>query len=156
MSDSVKAIPDGYHTVTPYIIVSDASAAIEFYGRAFGAEEIYRMQAPGAPVMHAEIRIGDSVVMLSDENPSMGALSPESIGGSPASLLIYLEDVDAGHARALEAGATELMAPEDMFWGDRFARVADPYGHVWALASHVEDVDPEEMERRFAAMMAGG
>ena len=156
MSDSVKAIPDGYHTVTPYLIVSDASAAIDFYGRAFGAEEVYRMQAPGAPVMHAEIRIGDSVVMLSDENPSMGALSPESIGGSPASLLIYLEDVDAGHARALEAGATELMAPEDMFWGDRFARVADPYGHAWALASHVEDVDPEEMERRFAAMMAGG
>jgi len=155
MSDSVQAIPAGYHTVTPYIIVSDAAAAIDFYGRAFGAVELYRMQAPGGPVMHAEIRIGDSVVMISDENPHMNALSPESIGGSPCSLLIYLEDVDAGHAKALAAGATEAQAPEDMFWGDRFARVVDPYGHTWALASHVEDVSPEEMGRRFEAMMAG-
>ncbi len=155
MSD-VQPIPDGYHTITPYIIVSDAAAAIDFYGRAFGAEEVARMGIPNGPIMHAEVRIGNSIVMLSDENPDMGALSPETIGGSPASLLIYSDDVDAAYARALEAGATEVAAPEDMFWGDRFARVADPYGHAWAIATHVEDVEPEEMGRRFAAMMAGG
>ncbi len=155
MSD-VQPIPDHYHTITPYIIVSDAAAAIDFYARAFGAEEIARMQIPNGPIMHAEVRIGDSIVMLSDENPDMGALSPQTIGGSPASLLIYSEDVDAAYARALEAGASEAAAPEDMFWGDRFARVVDPYGHAWAIATHVEDVEPEEMGRRFEAMMSGG
>jgi PhnB protein len=155
MSDSVQQIPAGYHTVTPYLVVSDAAAALDFYARAFGAEELYRMQAPGGPVMHAEIRVGDSVVMISDENPDMGALSPRTVGGSPVSLLLYVEDVDAAHARAVAAGATEVAAPEDMFWGDRFARVVDPYGHAWAQATHVEDVAPDEMQRRFEAMMAG-
>lgn len=155
MSESVQPIPAGYHTVTPYLVVPDASAAIDFYARAFGAVELYRMQVPDGPVMHAEIRIGDSVIMLGDENPDMGALAPGTVGGSPVSLLLYVEDVDAAHARAVGAGATEIAAPEDMFWGDRYGRVVDPYGHAWAQATHIEDVEPDEMGRRFEAMMAG-
>ena len=148
---TVQARPEGYHTVTPYIITSDANAAIEFYARAFGAEERFRMPGPGGGVMHAEIQIGDSVVMLSDENPDLGALSPTTIGNTPASMLIYDEDVDAAFARAVEAGAQEVMPPEDMFWGDRYCRLVDPYGHQWAIATHFEDVGPEEMGRRLAA-----
>ena len=149
---TVQKIPDGYHTVTPYLIVSDANAAIDFYSRAFGATERYRMPGPDGQVMHAELQVGNSILMLSDENPGMGALSPESVGGTPASFLIYTEDVDAAFARAVEAGAEEAQPPTDMFWGDRFARVLDPFGHPWALATHVEDVGPEEIDRRLQAM----
>ena len=149
----VQPIPPGYHTVTPYLIVNNAAEAIDFYSRAFGATEKLRMPGPGGFIMHAEIQIGDSVVMLSDEHPDVGAFSPETVGGNPVSMMIYSEDVDAAFARAIEAGAQEVMPIEDMFWGDRYGRLADPYGHVWGIATHIEDVGPEELEARLAAMM---
>ena len=148
----VQPIPPGYHTVTPYLIVNNAAEAIDFYSRAFGATEKLRMPGPGGFIMHAEIQIGDSVVMLSDEHPDVGAFSPETVGGNPVSMMIYSEDVDAAFARAIEAGAQEVMPIEDMFWGDRYGRLADPYGHVWGIATHIEDVGPEELEARLAAM----
>ena len=149
----IKPMPDGYHTLTPYIVVDGAADAIAFYQKAFGAEEIYRMPAPGGKVMHAEIQIGDSRLMLSDAIPEMGGRSPKTLGGSPASILVYVPDVDAAFARAVEAGATAEMPVANMFWGDRYGKVKDPFGHVWQLATHVEDVSPEEMGRRAAAMM---
>ena len=149
----VQPIPPGYHTVTPYLIVNNAAEAIDFYSRAFGATEKLRMPGPGGFIMHAEIQIGDSVVMLSDEHPDVGAFSPETVGGNPVSMMIYSEDVDAAFARAIEAGAQEVMPIEDMFWGDRYGRLADPYGHVWGIATHIEDVGPVEREARLAAMM---
>jgi len=149
---NVKPVPDGYHTLTPYIVVDGAADAIAFYQKAFGAEEIYRMPGPGGKVMHAEIQIGDSRLMLSDAIPEMGGRSPKSLGGSPASILIYVRDVDAAFARAVGAGATVDMPLMDMFWGDRYGKVKDPFGHLWQLATHVEDVSPEEMGKRAAAM----
>jgi uncharacterized glyoxalase superfamily protein PhnB len=149
---AVKPIPDGYHTVTPHLAVRDAAKAIEFYAKAFGAEELFRMPGPGGVVMHAEVRIGDSIVMLGEEAPQMGASSPQTIGGSPVSLLIYVKDVDASFARAGKAGCTVEMPPEDMFWGDRYGKLVDPFGHKWALATHKEDVSPEDMAKRMAAM----
>ena len=149
----VKPIPDGYHTLTPYIVVDGAAGAIAFYEKAFGAEEIYRMPGPGGQVMHAEIQIGDSRLMLSDAIAEMGGRSPKAFGGSPASILIYVPDVDAAFARAVAAGATADMPVMDMFWGDRYGKVKDPYGHVWQLATHKEDVPPEEMAKRAAAAM---
>lgn len=149
---TVKPIPDGYHTVTPHLAVRDAAKAIEFYAKAFGAEELFRMPGPGGVVMHAEVRIGDSIVMLGEEAPEMGASSPQTIGGSPVSLLVYVKDVDASFARAGEAGCTPQMPPTDMFWGDRYGKLKDPFGHNWALATHKEDVSPEEMAKRMAAM----
>ncbi len=150
----VKAVPDGYHVVTPYIQVHDAAAAIEFYAQAFGAVERFRMPGPGGKVMHAEIQIGDSVVMLADEFPEQGAPSPQTLGGTAGSLLIYSEDVDVAFQRALEAGGHELQPPTDMFWGDRFSKIKDPFGHQWSIATHIEDVPPEEMGERAAAAMA--
>jgi PhnB protein len=155
-----KPIPDGYHTVTPYLIVKGAGEAIEFYKKAFGAEELFRMPGPdGRGVMHAEIRIGDSVIMLADEFPDRGYLSPLARGGATSSLLLYVEDVDASFARAIAAGATEKMPVSDMFWGDRYGQVSDPFGHDWSIATHKEDVAPEDMARRqqefFAKMSAG-
>lgn len=145
-----KPIPEGYHSVTPYLVVDDAAAAIDFYKAAFGAEEI--MQLPmGDKIGHAEIRIGDSFVMLSDEWPDMGKLGPKARGGATASLMIYLADVDAAYARAVDAGAEPERPPEDQFWGDRMGSVTDPFGHTWMLATHVEDVPEEEMQRRMAA-----
>jgi PhnB protein len=145
----VRPIPEGYHTVTPYLHVRHAARAIEFYQRAFGAELLLRLDMPdGTRVMHAEIRIGDSVVMLADESHEMGTPSPETLGGASGSLLIYVENVDAAFRRAIDAGATQLAAPADMFWGDRFCKVQDPFGQHWALATHIEDVAPEECERR--------
>ena len=149
---NVKPVPDGYHTLTPYIVVDGAADAIAFYQKAFGAQEIYRMPGPGGKVMHAEIQIGDSRLMLSDAIPEMGGRSPKSLGGSPASILIYVRDVDAAFARAVGAGATVDMPLMDMFWGDRYGKVKDPFGHLWQLATHVEDVSPEEMGKRAAAM----
>jgi len=149
---AVNPIPDGYHTVTPHLAVRDAAKAIEFYARAFGAEERFRMPGPGGVVMHAELNIGDSIVMLGEEAPEMGASSPQTIGGSPVNLLIYVKDVDASFARANKAGCSVQMPPTDMFWGDRYGKLVDPFGHHWALATHKEDVSPEEMATRMAAM----
>ena len=154
-STAVKPIPDGYRTVTPYLTLQDAARAIEFYKRAFGAHETGRMTGPdGKSVMHAELRIGDSLVMLSDEFPEMGARSPQSLGGTTASIFLYVPDVDAAFKRAVDAGARAIMPPADMFWGDRFGKLVDPFGHEWAMATHKEDLSPEEIRQRGAAAMA--
>ena len=149
---TVKPVPDGFHTVTPHLAVRDAAKALAFYAKAFGAEERYRMPGPGGVVMHAEVQIGDSIVMLGEENPEMGSSSPQTIGGSPLSLMLYVKDVDASFARAAGAGCKVKMPPTDMFWGDRYGKLEDPFGHLWALATHKEDVSPEEMAKRMAAM----
>jgi PhnB protein len=148
---AVKPVPDGYHTVTPYLVVRDAAAAIAFYAKAFGAEELFRMPGPGGAVMHAELKLGDSIVMLGEESPQMGTSAPQTIGGSPVSLMVYLNDVDASFARAAQAGCTVEMPPTDMFWGDRYGKLQDPFGHHWSLATHQEDVSPEDMAKRMAA-----
>lgn len=151
----VRAIPEGYHTVTPYLVVRDAARAIDFYKRAFGATEVMRMPGPGGKVMHAEIQIGDSRIMLGDENPQMGAKSPQALNGSPVSLFLYVEDVDAVYKQAVAAGAKQTMPPQDMFWGDRYGKLDDPFGHQWGVATHKEDVAPEEMTKRAAAAHSG-
>jgi PhnB protein len=143
-----KAIPDGYQTATPYLIIKGAAAAIDFYKRAFGATEMMRMVDPTGRIGHAEIRIGDSVIMLADEHPNMGYRSPRSLGGSSVSILLYLESVDAVFKRAVEAGAKAQRPVADQFYGDRSGTLEDPFGHVWTVATHVEDVPPEEMRRR--------
>jgi PhnB protein len=151
----VKPIPEGYHTVTPYLTVRNAADAVEFYKRAFGAEEVSRLQGPdGKSVMHAEIKIGDSIVMLSDEFPQGDTRSPQSLAGTTGSLILYVPDVDAAFQRAENAGARATMPPANMFWGDRFGKLTDPYGHAWGLATHKEDVSPEEMKKRAQAAMA--
>jgi uncharacterized glyoxalase superfamily protein PhnB len=147
-------IPKGYHVVTPSIVVRGAAKAIEFYKKAFGAKELNRMEGPGGKLMHAEIKIGDSIVMLSDEFPEMGSSSPETVGGTPSSLMIYTRDVDALFNQAVAAGAKVSMPIADMFWGDRYGRVKDPFGHDWQLATHKENVTPKEMARRAAAAMS--
>ena len=151
---NVKAIPEGYHSVTPYIIVNDGNAAIDFYKKAFGATEVLRLPM-GNKVAHAEVKIGDSVIMLSDEWPDMGKLSPKSRGGSTAGLMIYLPDVDAAIQRAIAAGATQERPVEDQFYGDRSGTVVDPFGHSWTLSTHVEDVPEDELQRRMAAFSEG-
>ena len=143
-----KPIPDGYPRVTPYLIVDGASQAIEFYGEVLGASERMRMGAPGDKVGHAELEIGDSLVMLADEFPDIGAVGPKAVGGTPVSLHVYVEDVDAVFDRALQAGAKELRAIEDKFYGDRSGEFEDPFGHRWSIATHVEDVSPEDMAER--------
>ena len=149
---AVKAIPDGYYSLTPYLVCKGAAKAIEFYAKAFGAEETVRMPGPDGSIAHAEVKIGNSMLMLSDENKERGQLSPESIGGSPCSIMFYADDVDAVFSRAVAAGAKAEMPPADMFWGDRMGNIVDPFGHKWAIATHKEDVSPEEMEKRMAAM----
>ena len=144
---SVSPIPDGYHSVTPYLVIDGAEDAIRFYERAFGATEVLRMPM-GDRIAHAEIKIGDSHVMISDEWPDQGFLGPKSRGGATSSLMVYVPDVDAAFARALEAGGSEERPPEDQFWGDRMGTLLDPFGHRWTLATHVEDVSEEEMQRR--------
>ena len=155
MGGKVKPVPDGYHTVTPYLIVNGAAAAIDFYKRAFGAEELFRMPTPAGKVGHAEIQIGDSRVMLADEFPEMGAKGPVSIGGSPVHLLLYVNDCDAMFRRAVEAGGKVKRPLKDQFYGDRSGSIEDPFGHDWTIATHKEDLSPEEMNRRAAAAMAG-
>jgi PhnB protein len=150
---TVKVQPDGYHSVTPYLITHDASAAIEFYKTAFGATELMRLPGPGGKVMHAEIKVGDSPIMLADEFPEMGIRSAKSFGGSPVSLMIYTEDVDAMFAQAIAAGATERKPLADQFYGDRSGTIEDPFGHSWTVATHTEDISPEEIDRRFQEMM---
>jgi PhnB protein len=147
-----KYIPDGYHTATPYLIVTGAARALEFYKKAFGAAEVVRMDGPDGKVMHAEIKIGDSHIMLADEFPEMDARSPQTIGGTPVSLMLYLEDADAVTARAVSAGAKLLRPVEDQFYGDRCGTIADPFGHKWTIATHKEDLSPEEMQKRVAAL----
>ena len=143
-----KPIPDGYHTATPYLIAKGAAEAIEFYKKAFGAVEVVRMPGPGGRVMHAEVTIGNSMLMLSDENPERGHLSPASRGGNTSSIMLYTDDVDAVFKKAIAAGARADQPPTDMFWGDRMGNLTDPFGHSWAVATHKEDVSPDEMERR--------
>jgi PhnB protein len=151
---SAKPIPDGYHSITPYLIVGDAKAAIEFYKQAFEAAELFRLPMPDGRVGHAELKIGDSVIMLADEFPEMDAKSPQAFGGTPVSLLIYVEDVNTAFSRAIAAGGKELRPLTDQFYGDRSGTLVDPFGHKWTLATHVEDVSPEEMQRRMASMHA--
>lgn len=149
MAEKVKPVPKGFHTLTPYLIVKGAAQALDFYRKAFRAKETVRMPGPdGQTVMHAEMKIGRSHFMLSEEFPDMGSRSPHSIGGTPVSILIYVKDVDAAFKRAVKAGAKAEMPPEDMFWGDRWSKVTDPFGHQWQIATHKEDLTPEEINRR--------
>ena len=146
----VAPVPKGYHTVTPYLIFRSAATAIDFYKKAFGAKEIMRMSGPDGRVAHAEIQIGDSRLMLGDEMPEMGARAVESVGGTPVHIFLYLKDIDKAFAQATAAGATAEMPPMDMFWGDRYAKLGDPFGHKWNMATHIEDLTPKEMARRGA------
>jgi uncharacterized glyoxalase superfamily protein PhnB len=149
---ATKPIPDGFHTLTSHIIVRNASEAIEYYKKAFGAVELGRAPSPdGKLLMHAALRIGDSILMLNDEFPEMKCVSPLSYGGSAVTLTIYTEDVDGVHHRAVAAGGTETMPVQDMFWGDRYGTLRDPYGHNWAIATRKEDVSHEEATRRMEA-----
>ena len=151
----VKPIPDGYHTLTPYLCVRDSGAAIDFYKKAFGAEERCRMPGPGGQgIMHAEIKIGDSIVMLSDEMPDWGHLGPQSIGNTPVTIHVFVADVDAAIARAESHGAKVTQPPTDMFWGDRYGKIQDPFGHNWSIATHIEDVSPEQMGERASKAFA--
>ncbi len=143
----VKPIPDGFHSVTPTLVVNNANDAIEFYKKAFGANEIYRFPTPDGKIMHAMIQVGDSFIMLTDEFPSMGARSPTTIGGSASSLHLYVEDADAFYKKAVEAGAAPTMPIMDAFWGDRYGMIVDPYGHAWAIATHQKDMSPDEMKK---------
>jgi PhnB protein len=153
MATKVKPVPEGYHTVTPYLIVKGAAKAIDFYKKAFGAIELMRL-ADGEKVMHAEIKIGDSPIMLADEFPEMGHVGPQSMPGgkTSVSIVLYVEDVDALAARALAAGAKAIRPVQDQFYGDRSGTFADPFGHVWSIATHKEDVSEEEMKNRMAKM----
>ncbi|MCH7721645.1 MAG: VOC family protein [Planctomycetes bacterium] len=145
-------IPEGFHSVNSHIVVQNAAEAIEFYKKAFGAEEIMRMPGPdGKSVMHAELKIGDSIVMICDEFPDMGAHSPKKIGGTPVTLHMYVNDADAVYDRAVKAGATATMPPQDMFWGDRYGKLTDPYGHNWSIATHMKDLTPEQIQEGAAA-----
>jgi PhnB protein len=151
---TVKPIPEGYPRVTPYLIVQGASHAIDFYSSILGAQERMRMAGPDGSIGHAELSLGDSVVMIADEYPDMGAVSPKTVGGTPVMIHVYVEDVDDVFAKAIAAGAKELQAVEDKFYGDRSGTFEDPFGHQWSVASHVEDVPPDEMEQRAAQAMA--
>jgi PhnB protein len=148
---AVSPIPAEYPRVTPYLIIKGASDAVDFYVDVLGAQERMRMGGPDGTIGHAELSVGDAMIMLADEHPDMGVVSPKTIGGTPVLIHVYVEDVDAVFARAIAAGATELQAVEDKFYGDRGGTFEDPFGHRWSIASHVEDVSPEEMERRAAA-----
>ena len=150
----VKPIPEGSHSVTPYLIVDDAKAAIDFYTRALGAKEKFRLPM-GDKIGHAEILIGDSHVMLADEFPDMGHLGPKSRGGTTVSLMVYVEDVDSAFRRAIEAGGKEERPVENQFWGDRMGTLTDPFGHKWSLATTVEEVSPDELQRRMAEFSKG-
>jgi PhnB protein len=147
MTSNVKAIPEGYHSITPFLVVKNCADALEFYKKAFDAEERYRMNMPDGKVGHAELKIGDSVLMLADEFPEMKSLSPKSIGGSPVSMYVYVQDVDTMFNNAVTAGGIVLDGVKDQFWGDRYGRLEDPYGHLWSIATHKKDLSPDEMKR---------
>src|SRR5881396_3744079 len=152
---AVQPIPEGYNTVSPYLAVDDAAKAIEYYKKAFGAEETVRMNGPDGRIGHAELKIGDSHLMLSDPFPQASTTPPKELGGTSASVFMYVEDVDAVVQQAVDAGATVTMEVADQFWGDRFGTVTDPFGHVWSVATHIEDVPDEEMAERAKEAMAG-
>jgi PhnB protein len=151
---SAKPIPEGYHTLSTHLAVDDAAQAIEYYKDAFGAEERVRMDAPDGKVGHAELQIGDSVVMLSDPFPGASTRPPAELGGTSASMFMYVEDVDAVVKRAVDTGSTVTMEVADQFWGDRYGTITDPFGHVWSIATHIEDLTPEEIAERGKAAMA--
>jgi PhnB protein len=151
---NVKTIPEGYHNVTPYLFVRSAGSAIDFYKSVFGATEVVRMAGPNGKIMHAELRIGDSIVMLADENPQTGVMSPQTIGGFSVGLHLYVENVDAVIQKAVESGAKLLRPIKNQFYGDRSGSLLDPFGHMWSVATHVEDVSPEEMRKRMTAEMS--
>jgi PhnB protein len=148
MAAKVVPIPSGYHTVTAYLTLDNCAGAIDFYKKAFGAQEIMRMDGPPGKIAHAEIKIGDSVIMLADEMPGSAARAPKSVGATTAGIFLYVKDIDSSYKQATEAGAKADMPPTDMFWGDRFGRLTDPFGHSWAMATHKEDVAPQEMQAR--------
>jgi PhnB protein len=150
---AVQPIPDGYGSVTPYLIVNGASRALEYYKMAFGAQELMRFDGPGGTVAHAEFQIGNSRIMIADESPQMGQQSPQSLGGSGTGLMLYVDDVDSTFERAITGGATVMKNVADQFYGDRSGSLTDPFGHVWTIATHVEDVSEEEMQRRMEAAM---
>lgn len=149
----VKFKPDGYHTATPYLIIQGAARAIEFYKQAFGATELMRLDAPGGTIGHAEIKIGDSIIMLADEHPEMGFRGPQALGGTPVCLMLYVEDSDAMFAQAIAAGGTLQKPLQDQFYGDRSGQLVDPFGHVWTIATHKEDLTPAEINARLTGMM---
>jgi len=151
VSDKVKAIPEGYNSITPYLVIKGAAAAIDFYKKAFGATEIMRMPQPDGRIGHAELRIGGSVVMLADEFPEMDHVSPKTLGGTPVSLLLYVENADATFERAVSLGSKVIKPLQNQFYGDRSGFLEDPFGHRWSIATHIEDVSPEEMQRRMAS-----
>ena len=151
----VKPIPEGYHSVTPYLCINGAVKALEYYKKAFGATELFRMEHDGK-IGHAEIKIGDSPIMLADEFPEMGFVSPQTLGGSPVGIMIYVEDVDTVFKQAIDAGGVEKKGVQDQFYGDRSGTLTDPFGHVWTVATHKEDVSPEEIDKRLAAVKAQG
>jgi PhnB protein len=153
---ATKAIPDGYHSATPYLVVKGAANAIDYYKRAFGAVELFRMADDKGNIGHAEIKIGDSVIMLADEHPGTVCRTPRSLGGSSVGLMIYVDDVDAVFKRAVEAGGKSLRPLTNQFYGDRSGTLEDPYGHVWTVATHIEDVPPEELKRRAEQAMKAG
>jgi PhnB protein len=154
MANRANPIPKGYHSVTPYLTVNDAARAIDFYQRAFGAQEVMRMDGPNGKIGHAEIKIGDSIVMLADEMPGMGARSPLSLGGTTAGVMLYVENADTVFNQAVSAGAQVESPLADMFWGDRYGRLKDPFGHSWSVATHIEDVAPAEMSKRMQEAMS--
>ena len=157
MPNQVKPIPPGFHSVTPYLTLNNAARALEFYKRAFAAQEVMRMDGPGGKVAHAEIKIGDSIIMLGDEMPGAACTSPQTLGGTTSGIMLYVDNVDAVFSQAVSAGAQVESKPENMFWGDRYGRLKDPFGHSWSVATHIEDVAPAEMQKRmkeFAAKMA--
>ncbi|MGH6646359.1 VOC family protein [Aquabacterium sp.] len=154
-ASNVKAIPDGMHSLTPHLVCAGAAEAIEFYKKAFNAVETARLPGPDGKLMHAAVRIGDSVLMLVDEFPQWGSLGPKALKGSPVTLHLYVEDVDAGVAQAVAAGAKLTMPVADMFWGDRYGQVEDPFGHKWSLATHTRDLTPEDIKAGMAKMGSG-
>lgn len=154
MKTKVKPIPETYHTATPYLTVREAGTAIDFYQRAFGAKELFRMPGPNGKIMHAEILIGDSHIMLADESAAAGSQAPPTLNGTATGIFLYVEDVDTTFKQAVKAGAKETLPVQNMFWGDRFGRLTDPFGHKWMLATHIEDVSPAEMEQRMPAACA--
>ncbi|MDD2723142.1 MAG: VOC family protein [Methylovulum sp.] len=154
MTTTINPIPDGFHTLTPYLVVQGAADALEFYKKAFDAAELFRLDAPGGKIAHAEFKMGDSIFMLADENPQCAEISPKTLGGTPVKLHLYVTDTDAVFAAAIKAGATETMPPTDQFWGDRMGAVSDPFGHHWLIATHIEDIDPNELQGRMEAFFA--
>ena len=151
----VKPIPEGYHSITPYLVIDGAAKALDYYKKAFGAIELFRMEHQGK-IGHAEMKIGDSPFMLSDEHPEMDYKGPKALGGSPVGIMIYVADCDTIFKQAIDAGGTEMQALKDQFYGDRSGTLKDPFGHIWTVATHKEDVSPEEIEKRLAAGAHGG